>query len=1649
MTHSRPRSPIRLLMAVIIVMGVACVSRAGNFDMERVRLDAKWLSAAITRAVGEPEHKATRQQLHAEIRKLEAYGVQVWTQNFEVVVPRTRMVNGARQAIIRLDDVTDQPIFPLWPAGVRLNRTAEAGITGRPIYIDHGRLDQIPPRSIHDQIAVMEMTGGHRWPNAFSAGAQALILLGAPQVNFLDVSSHLLPIPVYCPRFYVPPGSLADALRQGTLKKVTLRCAVEWKQAVATNLYALVMPAPSAEKTVAEPAVAVVVRYDASGVVPDLAAGADAAVDIAVALNLLRYMSRHRPQRPVLWCFLDAYGINQLGLRQMMAALAVTDEDRRVHVEEDEQLLTKKYRPASELARQLEAPGQAIAHLHEHRFRLLDSASRRILDLEANLGPLRLATLSTGTNEQPQLAAQVHELEQQRRLLIAAQSELLRSQRSPVAFDSGHKALAESLWKETHDRVVGQAEEVEARLKTYTSHDQLRLEMLRALGLLDRKQCPISFVLGLDLSDAGTVVGPVSYDHYLHLSERPGGKDFERWLRGRSASELEAMWPPRLRRAVNLSPLKGLDSGASHVPGRQMSMTSAAGSFGMRAMTWATLDAPRQRVDTPNDTFERLTWRRLEPQIEATAAMVLALVSDSRNGRDFRPSAKVIPRWTRVRGRVVDRASGDPLPRIPMPGYLVTLVYGGSGQVSNRWRACPGVRRQQFTRTGADGRFVFDAWPAQGGADEARFFVQAYDLAEDGRIIRCVDLGKSGEAAKINVNVQVRRRTPLRPTVFPCQELSLVNLYDPRFMLSLGGSLFDAKRSSPFKKFNISFFSGFMAAQIRPADRDARWQLILRAGLTRNRLALVNMASPERVEAEGLGLGPAMEGFPFDQPLPRYQLHLAARDLWRLNQMRLTRYKRAGINSLAIERLEDRTRTLLDEAEAAFARDDGAVYFSRVADATSNEIRAYQAVRDTANDIVRGAIFLLLMLVPFSMAMERLLFANAVIYRQIMATVAIFVVMTTVLWSFHPAFKISNQPLMIVMAFVIICMSLMVLSVVYRKFETGLEEIRSGRAESSGASTSRFNLLTIALRLGIANMRKRKLRTTLTGLTVVLITFALLCFISTSRYTGKKDFAAGGQAAYSGVLVRQAADRVLPVRTLEHLRTTVGQKHPIAPRFWWVNPVDRQWALHVRNPANGEQISLPAALGLAPEEPLAKAWHGQSPHLPQWVRFSQTSGCYLATETAQRLGAEAGDELLVAGQRLELIATFESADLDLAARDLDGQSLLPTDYSALPDEQSRLLAGQSVDVLAEEMQGAGALAPDAGGTPLRAADVIIMPSAILERFADTSLRSVAIVTDQPRSLAHDMAKTLAYPIYYSSDNRVRVVATTPLFPQAPKSLMIPLVIGGLIIFNTMLSSISGRKREIYVYTSLGLAPLHVAFLFLAEAVTYGLMGSVFGYIIGQGAATLFDHFGWLGGITLNYSGSQAVLVMILVLAVVVASSLVPAYLGGRVAAPSSERTWKVPEPKGDLIADSLPFTVTPPTAPGVISFLMDYLDAHREGNIGHFATDTLETFTLKVDGQLTLGLKATVWLAPYDHGVRQQMTLQLAPTAHAEAMRIDVQLQRAAGQPQAWWKLNRVFLGDLRRQLLGWRKVKSERILAHIDSGRRLLGADETGPSHA
>jgi len=1480
------------------------------------------------------------------------------------------------------------------------------------------------------------MTAGGNWVKAFSLGAKAAVLLGSEDETQSHVHSHLTPLPINAPRFYVPPGPLAQALRNGQAKVGTLFSQARWTQVTATNIYVLVGAGGSNN---GRKALCIGVPIDSMSVVPQLAPGADAAVDLAVVLNLLRSFANNRPTRPVLFAFVDAYGVNQLGVRQMLAALAITPRQMKRLLERDNELL-KKYRRHDQLARELSVDRKSMDKIHHHKYVQLhryikDEVARDVNAIEAELRPLRLKLPKASNKSQGPMSKRIKYLADRRGKFYAAQVRLLT--KAPIednTFD-----LARTLWERARSRVSKQFEELEQTLETYRRQDRLRIQILDALGLGDKSDCPLDFLLGLDLSDGGVAVGPCVYCRLLLRGQTASAHDFIRWLDVVGKRGRRSLWPSPLARAVNVAPLLGLDAPESHTVGNVAAFTSPARSFGIPAATWATLDGRRQRVDTPSDTAERLNWERLNPQIDATAALLNRLVSD--RDPSFEPTTKVVAKWNRIQGTIVDQSPGEPVARLPMKNYLTALVNGrctaGYGRVSHLPHVS-GIRRLEFAFTGVDGRFHFDALPGHAGA--RRFFVQSYKLDPHGGITRAVDLAKTDKGVRLNVDIRSSNPSPLRAVVFTCTEVSGFEFFDPRFLLNLGaGTILDAARGSKPQRINFCLYRGQMSCFLEPG---VRWQAILRAGPTKNRMALLNVGDPEAFR--DVKLRHSMRGFDISQEMPLTPLHQAAMDLYRLDERRLSDYRRAGITSKAIERLRQRTGLLLGEAARAVERDDGALLLKSASGALANEIRAYQAVRDMANDVVRGAIFLLLALVPLSFAVERLIFATPHVYRQIAGVLAIFAVMAAILWSFHPAFRISSQPLMIIMAFGIIFMSLLVITMIFSKFESELEEVRSGRAESSGARTSRWGVMFSALWLGIANMRKRKLRTVLTGSTVCLITFALLCFTSATTYMGHREFGLGITVPIKGILLRQPATRAMPEEALTHLKNVVGEDRVVAPRFWWCDPWRPQWRVHVRNPRTGKQISLQAALGLtAAEATITKVDQA----LPQWSQFAAEGGCYLAKETAKTLGVEVGETVVLAGRSMRLIDVFDASQLDNQIRDIDGESLMPIDYSAFGDEQRRVLASMNIDLLTWELESGVGLDPDRELARLSSAEVVIVPAEMLKGIPNSSLRSVAVGTEtyeQARRLTAELTKRLAFPIYFTSKKGVRVIAATPLLARAPKSLFIPLVIAGLIIFNTMLNSVAERKGEIHVYTSLGLAPMHVGALFLAEAATYGLMGSVFGYIVGQGAATAFSKLGWLGGITLNYSGTQAVATMVMVLAVVVLSSLVPAFIAGRLAAPSTKMTWKVPKPENDIIRDTLPFTVTGYTANGVVTYLFDYLSAHGEGSIGNFSSDDLRTVSVPADGVTLLGLECTVWLTPYDLGIRQAIRLMPRRTDEHDIYELDVELRRGSGPSSSWWKLNRVFLADLRKQLLGWRKLKTQRILEYIAEGREMAATSQS-----
>ena len=155
------------------------------------------------------------------------------------------------------------------------------------------------------------------------------------------------------------------------------------------------------------------------------------------------------------------------------------------------------------------------------------------------------------------------------------------------------------------------------------------------------------------------------------------------------------------------------------------------------------------------------------------------------------------------------------------------------------------------------------------------------------------------------------------------------------------------------------------------------------------------------------------------------------------------------------------------------------------------EARIYPEVKSTANDTVRAVIFYFALILPFSFFCERFFFGYPEIRKQIAAFAGIFVGIFLILRWLHPAFKLSSSPYIIFLAFVILAMGLLVVSIVIGRFKDMLQKRKGAAAGLHETDVGRVSAGFAAILLGISNLSKRRLRTALTATTLTLLTFTV------------------------------------------------------------------------------------------------------------------------------------------------------------------------------------------------------------------------------------------------------------------------------------------------------------------------------------------------------------------------------------------------------------------------------------------------------------------------------------------------------------------------------------------------------------------------------
>jgi hypothetical protein len=177
------------------------------------------------------------------------------------------------------------------------------------------------------------------------------------------------------------------------------------------------------------------------------------------------------------------------------------------------------------------------------------------------------------------------------------------------------------------------------------------------------------------------------------------------------------------------------------------------------------------------------------------------------------------------------------------------------------------------------------------------------------------------------------------------------------------------------------------------------------------------------------------------------------------------------------------------------------------------------------------------------------------------------------------------------------------------------------------------------------------------------------------------------------------------------------------------------------------------------------------------------------------------------------------------------------------------------------------------------------------------------------------------------------------------------------------------------------------------------------------------------------------------MATVLVSAVYPAYRASKSANPGLSRSWKMPAADGDRLDITFPFTVSAYDITGVVSFLGEHFRRHDDAGLGDFAAHDV-ALTKSADGHLEL--RAELALAPFDLGVTESVRLVAVPSQIEAVDEVMIEIVRKSGTAGDWYRLNRVFIKDLRRQFLLWRTLSTELIEQYRMQTLEQLG--EAGP---
>jgi len=484
---------------------------------------------------------------------------------------------------------------------------------------------------------------------------------------------------------------------------------------------------------------------------------------------------------------------------------------------------------------------------------------------------------------------------------------------------------------------------------------------------------------------------------------------------------------------------------------------------------------------------------------------------------------------------------------------------------------------------------IYDAYP------EVEYDVVAYTIDEAGRVRYATDYGARGGERFPSTNLEIDTVTnDVSVTVFECGTLELFDLVDPQRynpssyvrgahyhhygnLHSDGGTapylrvseVKNCESHTDMERWGFTQY-GSTAMVFLPAKAISASEVLL-GGFFTNVAVLSNPDADGNPRGYRVKSGETIRLSSARTPTPLR----CVEELATLDAKRLREFREYDVRSPLAEGYHE--KVVGASATPDGAPTDGAkpgeagpaetslIEKGRAAQAAGNlekanaqflrawifESKAYRETLGLLLDVVATTVLYFVLLIPFSLLIERMVFPQRTVLRTALVAVIIFAVFAALLYWFHPGFKLAHNIVVTTTAFVIVVMTIPALILLLMRGVAMLRAIGSKRVITQQSEAESAGVVMAALSLAVSNMRRRKLRTVLTLLTITALVMALVLLTTSSAFDFRiLEPADVGQASLEGIEIFNASDRRQPLLTemVEVLEAAYGDQATIIRR---------------------------------------------------------------------------------------------------------------------------------------------------------------------------------------------------------------------------------------------------------------------------------------------------------------------------------------------------------------------------------------------------------------------------------------------------------------------------------------------------------------------